>query len=254
MTDRIREAIRLVENRYVITEKQGPLKASHIFQHFDGTYKVIDWGDRDNPTKFDSKRVVDDPKCLFILKCQLRPNCDEKLRPFFFFDKVGMDFIDEIEELRGQPKTYENLYWRGRAHLEREYTLDYLKDFLNDTHDRMVNQKGYFLEMARHKIALSLPGLGKACHREFEAFAVGTPALMPKFTNLYYENLIPDYHYISFEPSHHKRLAPDIIRRYHEVIRDDLFLSFIRSNAMRYYDEYIRCDRSAEWIVRLLEL
>jgi hypothetical protein len=39
MTDRVSGVIALVRDKYVITQKQGDLKYSHVFQHSDGTYQ-----------------------------------------------------------------------------------------------------------------------------------------------------------------------------------------------------------------------
>jgi hypothetical protein len=150
------------------------------------------------------------------------------------------------------------MYWRGNPHLNRKETIEELgSDYLRGIEDgiwRAINQNQFYREMARCKLALSLPGLGKACHREFEAFAVGTPVIMPKFNNIYYENLKPDYHYVSFDPKGGRNMGSQIKSRYHEVVDDDEFLEFIRMNAMQYYDEYIRCDSSIQWMLKLLEL
>ena len=103
-------------------------------------------------------------------------------------------------------------------------------------------------------------GLGRACHREFEAFAVGTPVIMPTFDNKFYTDLIPDHHYIAVPRNpgdvqrKPQRVAKAIRERYEEVKDNQDFLNLIRNNAMGYYDKYLEYRESAEWFMRLLEL
>jgi hypothetical protein len=116
------------------------------------------------------------------------------------------------------------------------------------------NKNIYYGEMARSQMALSLPGLGPSCHREFEGFAVGTPVLMPEFKNLYYEDILPNHHYVLADQQSNESLGVAIIRRYHEVRYDRDLLEFVSRNAMEYYDKYCRFDVSVKWMIKLLEL
>ena len=254
MTDRIDAIIGLLKDKYIITVKENQWKDSHMFEHEDGTYKCVDWGDRDNPIKIDTKAALDDDKCKFVLKCQLRPDSHEKLRPFFFFAKSGNKLDDQLPQLRAMSKSREKLYWRGSFHLEREATLNETSQCLNADYQQTRDQNVYYRQMAQSKLALSLPGLGPACHREFEAFAVGTPVIMPYFKNIYYEGISPNYEYICIDQRTNETLGESVVRRYHEVKEDKKLLSFIAKNAMEYYDEYCSVESSSRWMVKLLEL
>jgi len=256
MTDRIDGLINLIKNDYVISIRENDFKDSHMFEHTDGSYKVIDWGDRDNVIKIDSRSCLTDNKCQFVLKCQLRPESPEKLRPFFYCDKGSAKFLQIFQELRSNPKNgfKSKMYWRGNAHLEREIVLTKLgSQYLNSDYMEKQHKDMFYQEMSHAKLALSLPGLGKACHREFEAFAVGTPVIMPRFDNLFYVNIIPNFHYVSVDVEG-RDIAEAIKERYHEVINNTDFLAYIRQNAIEYYDNYIRLDKNVLWIKKLLEL
>lgn len=233
-----------------------------LFEHEDHTFKIIEWDDRDNPGKYDSREIVKSPLCKFVLKCQYNKHktINPKMRPFFYFDKHDPHLLSQdIERLRQKERTGD-LYFRGNAHLGRDAVLDGLSAILNEGSDKIVERDVYFEEMASHKLALSLPGLGRACHREFEAFAVGTPVIMPEFRNDYYHQLIPDYHYISVDITEetiqkrpHEAIAK-ILSRYRAVTSDDMLLGQISRNAAAYYDSYIRYESSLVWFKRLLEL
>jgi hypothetical protein len=144
------------------------------------------------------------------------------------------------------PKTTNKLYWRGNDHLGRKDILNSLNDVLNDDHTNRVSLQEYYEEIASHQIALSLPGLGKSCHREYECFAIGTVVVSPKFQNTNHAPLIPDHHYLAVD-------NPAQIRD-KIAMTTQLELCAIRLNAMRYYDEYLRYESSLKWLWHLLEL
>ena len=143
------------------------------------------------------------------------------------------------------------MYFRGNFHLGRQEILDQLEDLLNSSYKHRVGQGQFFKELAQHKIALSLRGMAKANHREFEAFAVGTPVIMEEFPNLFHVPLIPNHHYISVI-SDDRGLAECIRERLSQV--DDDLLEFVRKNAMDYYDANIKFENSVQWMLKLLEL
>lgn len=240
----------LIQGRYRIIKAQSDLSASFIFEHGNGLFKAIDYGDRDNPVKFDTRDILKDPKCLFVLKCHIRPGYHHpKIRPFFYMDKAGKDFPALIDRLRKLPKHRNRLYFRGNTHLGRQDVLDQMKDLLNESQES-VGQNAYFRELAQHRIALSLRGMAKTNHREFEAFAVGTPVIMERNPNIFHKSLVPDFHYISFDPG--DDFVGSLRERLEQV--DDEFLEFVRVNAMEYYDRHIRFDNSVLWMLKLLEL
>jgi hypothetical protein len=159
-----------------------------------------------------------------------------------------------VDGLRTCKKFREKVYWRGNPHAHREGTLHELSSILNHDYMEKRNKNVYYREMAQSKIALSLPGLGPSCHREFEAFAVRTPVIMPEFKNMYYENIIPNYHYISSEQQPSESMSEAILRRYYEVKDNQDLLDYVAHNAMQYYDKYCRFDVSVQWMLKMLEL
>jgi hypothetical protein len=252
MTDRLNSLINLISNQYKVFREDSTHYQSikfdqcAVIEHDDGMFKVIDWSDRDHPQKMECADIIQHPHCQYVLKCQYNPKWRvPKLRPFFYFEKTKpKEFSNSLNSLRFMPKTNSKLYWRGNLHLGRVKILSEITDLLNDDYDKKIGLTSYYEELAKHKVALSLPGLGKSCHREFECFGIGTVVVSPKFQNTYHIPLIPDYHYVCVRTSIRDRLS---------CVTENELLS-IRSNAMKFYDDYIRFENSVKWMEHLLEL
>jgi hypothetical protein len=254
ITDRIREVVRAASSKYQISESHSKFfrgikfDQSLVFEHADGKFKVVEWGDRDHPDKMECGEIVKHPECQYVLKCQYNPEWrTPKVRPFFYFEKTKpKEFSDSLDVLRSIPKTSKYLYWRGNLHLGRDKVLQDLKDLTGSNYEQRLPLNEYYSNMAQHRVALSLPGLGKSCHREFECFAIGTVVVSPKFQNIYHVPIIPDYHYLAVDD------LSQIRQKLSEVTQEKI--DSIRSNAIRYYDENIRFEQSVKWLWHLLEL
>lgn len=227
-----------------------------VFEHEDGMFKIIDWGDRDHPSKMECEDIIKEDKCQYVLKCQYSPKWHvPKLRPFFYFEKTKpKEFSASLSKLRAIPKSSDKLYWRGNPHMGRGEVLAHLTDLLFEGHESLTDLRAYYEETASHKMALSLPGLGKSCHRDFECFALGTVVVAPLFQNLHHSPLLPDVHYaaVRCETSSPEDLAQAVRKRATSLTWEDL--ARIRKNAMDYYDEFIRYESSVKWMKHLLEL
>lgn len=243
-------------DRYTIHRSESPtylgvkFDQSMVFEHEDGMFKVIEWGDRDNPNKMECNEIIAHPKCQFVLKCQYNPKWHiPKLRPYFYFEKTKpKQFSGRLDRLRSLPKCDTPLYWRGNMHLGRDRILGEMKDLLNCDFAERATLDDYYEEMASHQVALSLPGLGNHSHREYEAFAVGTVVLAPRFVNINHAPLIPNVHYLCSEGADPLQLRA----RLAATTKEELMA--IRKNAMDYYDKYIRYDASVLLLEHLLEL
>jgi hypothetical protein len=243
-----------LHDHYRITTEQAThyrgqkFDQSIVFEHEDGRFKVIEWGDRDNPDKMECKEIIEHHDCQYVLKCQYNPIWHvPKLRPFFYFEKTSPKvFSAKLDRLRDVPKT-KHLFWRGHLKLGRETLLARFEDLLNNDYREMVPLERYHEEIAEHKMAVSLPGLGKSCHREFECFGIGTVVVSPPFQNIYHVPLVPDYHYLTVDFTDHEGVRRKLAKFANR-------LDQIRANAIKYYDSYIRFEASADWLKHLLEL
>ena len=259
--DRVHGLLDKINQKYIVNycEKDNYLgekfKQCMVFEHDDGMFKVIDWSDRDNPSKMESRSIIENHRCQFVLKCQYNPqwHCP-KLRPFFYFEKTKpKEFSNIINDLRNYQKEKNIIYWRGNPHLNRCKILKPLSDLLNKNYAaEQINRIDFYKELAGYEVALSLPGLGNSCHRDFECFALGTVVLAPRFKNTYYIPLIPNFHYLSIDESDPDILSEAIRERYLKASQEEI--NFIKNNAIEYYDNYIRFESSVNWMEHLLEL
>jgi hypothetical protein len=107
-------------------------------------------------------------------------------------------------------------------------------------------------------VILSLPGMADLCNRDVESFASGTCVLRPKLRNEFYNELIPDYHYISVDTKYYKidpvEVADKIEQRFREIADDHEFIEFVVKNAARWYDENVRLGPAMKLTAQLLDL
>ena len=222
-----------------------------VFEHEDGTFKVIDSNDSNRLVNGKIIPFLENPKCQFVLKCQYNKTCRiNKVRPFFYFEKTNSrNFSKSISSLRDIEKKSNKIYWKGNLYLGRYDILTKIKDLLNEDWQERVTASNFYQELSSHKLAVSLPGWGKSCHREFECFAVGTAVIAPVFQNTYHMPLIPNYHYLAIESG---PIDEKIRERVEKTTSDEI--AEVRKNAMKYYDDFIRFEPSVKMIEHLLEL
>lgn len=257
---RLDYAIDVLKKTYQITVEHSKhylgLKLSQciIFEHENKFFKVIDLSDPDNSKHAGFFNIVKDNRCQFVLKSQYNPKLNiPKLRPFFYFEKSDPKFFCEnLNFLRSIKKVNNKLYWRGVLHDNRKKIILPIKNILNDNFSKSLHFKAYYEELATYSVALSLPGGGNSCHREFECFGIGTVVLSPKFKNIYHIPLIPNYHYICVDGDGEKEIIKNIRKRFSRLTSDEI--EFVKKNAMEYYDNNIRYKKSVDWIVFCLEL
>lgn len=166
-----------------------------------------------------------------------------KYSPWTYF-QAGLDDIEEYYTKRCLINDFENrIYFKGTS-IEDRSILNYIdKSIITDF--TPIPQSSYFNDLISHKLALSVDGRGEFCYRDVECFGVGIPILRFEYLSIFNRPLIPNYHYISIpRPSDmvlyrsgNKDHAELIKQRYLEVIDDNEFLSFISTNARRYYNE-----------------
>lgn len=249
-----------LREKYFIKEQHGNeyegvhLTQCVIFEHENKRFKLIDLSDPDNGDYASFFEIIKKENCQFVLKSQYNPTLNiPKLRPFFYFEKSDPEvFSGRLSSLRSIKKNNNELYWRGSLHESRKNIIFSIKNLLNTSFEKSIHSKLYFEELASHKVALSLPGGGNSCHREFECFGIGTVVLSPKFKNIYHIPLIPNYHYLCVDGDEEKDIIKNIKYRF-ENLKDDE-INFIRSNAIEYYDNYIEYKKNAFWTRHCLEL
>jgi hypothetical protein len=168
-----------------------------------------------------------------------------KYSPWTYFQSSVID-LDRFYYKRLLIKPTENkIYFKGTSLEDREFLKHIDSDLI--TNFTPIVPEQYFNDIIKHKLALSIDGRGEFCYRDIECFGIGVPILRFEYNSRFYNELIPNYHYISIpRPSDMKLFRSGneehyklFEQRYMEVINDEEFLSFISKNARKYYEDNI---------------
>jgi len=195
------------------------------------------------------RAIASDPRCRVILKQQYRGEYYKapwasKVRPWTYLASHPKRLQALLPRLRRANRTQAGLFFRGNFGVGgRQGILQRLAHngrlaVASTAADTSFEQ--YCAELSTHQLALALPGHGALCHREIEAFGIGTPVLMPRQPNELHDALIPEHHYLSADvdvtTASARRIAEAIEARYLEVHRSGELLQRIANNAKQWYD------------------
>jgi UDP-glucose 4-epimerase len=164
----------------------------------------------------------------------------EKFSPWTYFQTCKFDLEPYYNKRLSNPANDSRMFFKGTLS-DRPIIYYFDKNIISDFIPRPMDE--YFNEMIKHKIGLSIDGVGELCYRDIECFAVGVPIIRFEYLTPLYDPLIPNYHYISIPRPDDMDLyrtgnenhAKMVEKRYYEVINDTDFLNFISKNAREYY-------------------
>ena len=179
------------------------------------------------------------------------------LEPYYEKRKMLTNYIDKF------------IFWGNYKHMNRK-AIELLQNENLFAGGGYIDN--YFDEVIKHKVGLSIPGMGELCYRDIEYMAIGIPLMKFEYLTQLNPPLIPDYHYINVPridtPEDHntmggilarereaeQRHADAYLKRFKEVKDDTTFLNFISDNARKYYETYLHPDTRVKHVVSLLEL
>ncbi|MEM9554441.1 MAG: hypothetical protein AAGC60_09290 [Acidobacteriota bacterium] len=266
--------------------RRHPIELSHCLAILDRPrggqtrdYWVLDGTDWTLPFTNHLDAFAADRRCRRVLKCQWErrhfgPGSGrEKVVPWTYFETHATAFQQRLGELRRRRDARDAagalvgdaprspLYFRGNASwANRRPILQALaaRGLVRPDFETTVPYDSYLDELAAAPIALCLPGFGVLCHREIEAFGVGTPVLMPRPVNQLADPLEPDVHYlavaIDVEKSSPDEVASELAARLETARHDPSSLTAVSGAARAWYDRNVRFPASLELAVRQLEL
>lgn len=112
--------------------------------------------------------------------------------------------------------------------------------------------KEYLDKMNEYKLSLSLNGFAEACYRDWESMAISIPIVRSEFYSSYYNEMIPNYHYISATEkpidgmisykSSINDIAEQFINKVEEIIDNDELLNDVGMNGRKYFEENITSE------------
>lgn len=204
----------------------------------------------------------------------------KKIRPSIYpetYWNFGIENYPQIHEYRKNIELDTRLYWRGslyKNHPKQEYngvreSVEIISNKLEKFYfgNYPISFEDYIHESINFKLALGIGGgggyvCGDFCFRDIEMYGIGIPILRPTFATETTDPLIPNVHYIAvdcefdsnFKYKNHEQLANNIIKRYYEVIDDDVFLNEVVNNARNWYIRNISSEYITNKIIESLEL
>jgi FkbM family methyltransferase len=183
-----------------------------------------------------------------------------KYSPWTYFTSSVMDIEPFYERRLETPPTEDRLYFRGTS-LEDRSILEF---FNPETITQFAPQPQdiYYNDIIKHKVALSVDGRGEFCYRDIECFGLGVPIIRYEYKSKFYNELIPNYHYVSLKRPYDMGLyrlgneshARKLESRYNEVLNNTEFLDFISKNARKYYEDNILQNNKIKNTFNLLNL
>lgn len=159
---------------------------------------------------------------------------DIEFTPFSYVC-YSKSFEDLSREKRKEfdDKTVNQLFFRGALYSHRFMMAKYRPDIITN---EKISQESYFDEINNSKICLSLNGAGEICNRDMEILSCGSVLIRPRLNQKFYNDLIPDYHYISVDLHNDPKKQLDLIlKKYEEIKNDDDYLKEISMNGLNWY-------------------
>lgn len=152
-----------------------------------------------------------------------------------------------------EDKEKNELEFRGFLYNER-LSLSNIGD-IKITNEKLFPVERYFDELTNNKICLSLNGAAEICNRDIEILSARSALLRPKLVLQFHNELIPNYHYISFEMNDDPIILNKIIlERYNEVKDDIDFLRFISENGYQWYLDNGTVDSNVKILKEILQI
>lgn len=183
-----------------------------------------------------------------------------------------------LPELKSESiiKNYENIKNEDRKIPEklsfRGLLYGFRKHLFNDNRFNIINKninhliyEDYISELNDNAINLSLNGAGEICYRDMEVLGVGSALFREKLTLKFDEDLIPDYHYISYDLSSIKdkrgnlktyyEMSADIIHKRFLDVKDDTdYINEVARNGKEWYERNVPINQHGIIAKKLIKL
>jgi hypothetical protein len=224
---------------YSFADKEFGLQKVWIFENTENGLKFLfDTHDHSNHGLQMLSILKHDPSVVHVIKSQFDTDKylpTDSFSPASYYPReIGkyLDIVDEVRVHRKDSVKRDGLFFTGKRWKGRGRVVDSLREFIPQGF--RLPFVDFVKHMSEYNVILSLPGHGNLCHREFEAFGIGVPVLMPKHKNTLYDPLIPDKHYISVDDT------SQLKDKYLEVKDNKKLLKSISKNAMKWFDRNCR--------------
>lgn len=150
-------------------------------------------------------------------------------------------------------KEFNRLFFRGWLYGNRLNLHNV--GLIEMSNDKFGNPKDYFFELENNKINLSLNGAAEICNRDIEILSSRSVLLRPKLSQKFHNELIPDYHYISFEQDNDFKIQSEIILdKFNEIKNNEEYLNFISENGYDWFKNNGTCEKNTDLLTKIINI
>ena len=133
-------------------------------------------------------------------------------------------------------KENNDLFFRGYLYGQRFSLSETNK--IKITSEKIYPEENYFHELSNNRLSLSLNGAGEICNRDLEILSSRSVLFRPKLNQKFHNELIPDYHYLTFDVCEDANEQADIILKKFNEVKDDVkYLKFISENGYKWFKQ-----------------
>jgi hypothetical protein len=217
----------------------------------NGKYLVVSYWDRPDEITWDGNGW-DNKNCVEIITSagfMQHP----KFQPFTYLPyNMSYDTLS-INALKMTEKTKNDLVFRGYLYAER-YSLAQVG--LLDVNDKKIfPETDYFQDLTNNKICLSLNGAGQICNRDMEILGARSVLLREELTSKFHNELIPNYHYVTYEHSSDAETQSKIIlEKFSEITKDKKLMRKIAENGYKWYQKNATVDSNFKILKKIINI
>lgn len=214
-------------------------------------YITISYWDRAEELSYETHGWDDEKRVQLVTSSGV--HSDINYTPFSYICYSKLFDIYHKNSLVMSKKPNNELFFKGFLYGER-FTLSETNK-INITNQKTSPDDKYFEELTNNRILLSLNGAGEICNRDLEILSSRSVLFRPKLTQKFHNELIPDYHYITFDHSSDPNEQADIIlKKFNEVKNDVKFLKFISENGYKWFKQNGTIDSNVKILKKVVNL
>ncbi len=217
----------------------------------NGKYIIISYWDRAEELSYDTHGWDDSKRVQLVTSAGVHTNIEHTPFSYICYSKL----FDELHKtsIPISKKQNNELIFRGFLYGSR-YSLSQTNK-IKITDEKLMPETVYFDELNNNKISLSLNGAGEICNRDLEILSSRSVLFRPKLKQKFYNELIPDYHYLTFELSNDPYEQADlIINKFNEVKDDIKFLKSISDNGYKWFKQNGTIDANVKILKKVVNI
>lgn len=232
----------------------GPYSAqSMVIKNLDNQkYMVVTYWDRPEELRHDGNKW-DNKNCVSIITSAGYNSRDKIFKPFTYLPyNFSYETISKTAK-KFSFKEKNELFFRGYLYGQR-FQLSEI-NLINVTDKKIFPETSYFDELTNNKICLSLNGAGQICNRDIEILGSRSVLFREELTSNFYNELIPNHHYITYEHNDDPKIQSEIILdKFNEVKNNKKLLRFIGENGYKWFNTNCTVNSNVKLLNKIIDI